>query len=238
MAAGLSDLLTPYGQSSLARLGGSRSPLIDEDHRFATLDGWLKPSWARRRLTSLDAGFTGCLGRVNRPIPASTISSMRKNYSEQLPKTMSVDSVVLDRPRSKAWRTACSLGIVDLLDSAALRGLAESATGLALNEMPGMQVLRYSPGDYTGPHNDHHPEWADTRDGFVDVHLSVSSGVAHQWLVYEHKGHFTETVSLVTSPMLSVYRLPFWHFTTPLVPRARCRGSARRWVLMASYTIA
>lgn len=234
----LAGLLSPWGRSELSRLERAKGSLIGTRRRFATLDGWVSPAWGRRCLEGLDDGFADCLARVDRPVPPSTISSMRKNYSEQLPKTMSVMSSILDRPRSKAWRAAHRLGVIEVLESPLLRRVAETVTGLSLDDRPGMQILRYGPGDYAGPHNDHHPECAGLRDGFVDVHLSVSTGMAHQWLVYERDGHFSQTVSLASSPMLSVYLLPFWHYTTPLVAKPRAGEEARRWVLLASYAIA
>ena len=53
--------------------------------------------------------------------------------------------------------------------------------------------------------------------GYLDFHLSlVGPGVAHQYLVYAKSGHFTEMVPVAESGCLTLYRLPFWHYTTPL----------------------
>jgi hypothetical protein len=35
---------------------------------------------------------------------------------------------------------------------------------------------------------------------------------------------------------IAVYQLPFWHYTTPMRARPGF-GDARRWLLLASYTI-
>src|ERR1043165_7876402 len=53
----------------------------------------------------------------------------------------------------------------------------------------GRQVICYEPGDYSGPHNDHHPEHAEIKNGFVDVHIMFSNdAVASQLLAYEERG--------------------------------------------------
>ena len=95
-------------------------------------------------------------------------------------------------------------------------------------------MLRYGPGDYAGPHNDHHPENKDARAGYIDLHVSLCApGVAHQWLVYSRAGHFSEIVSVAQPATVTAYRLPFWHYTTPLVTK---RGKdAARWVLLGTF---
>ena len=94
------------------------------------------------------------------------------------------------------------------------------------------------PGDYAGPHNDHHPQNKDARGGYIDLHLSLCSpGVAHQWLVYSRAGHFSEVVSVARAASLTAYRLPFWHYTTPLVAK-RARPDAARWVLLGTFLYA
>ena len=81
----------------------------------------------------------------------------------------------------------------------------------------GIQVLCYGQGDYAGPHTDHHPEDARAKDGYIDVHLSLTNeAVAHQWLVYARRGHFSEVTSAALKGGLTGYRLPFWYYTTPL----------------------
>ena len=93
------------------------------------------------------------------------------------------------------------------------------------------------PGDYAGPHNDHHPENKDARSGYIDLHVSLCSPeVAHQWLVYSRAGHFSEIVSVAQPATVTAYRLPFWHYTTPLVTK---RGKdAARWVLLGTFLYA
>jgi hypothetical protein len=237
--ADLAYLLTQRGRDGLARLGRSRRPVVDRTSPIALLEGWISPTRARECMDRLDSEIADYMDPMAAPIPRSSITSMRQNYTEKLPKTVHVLSAVLDRPRSHVARVARRLGVVELLNSPTLRRVGEAATGFRLDDQPGMQILLYRSGDYSGPHNDHHPESVTTRGGFVDIHISLTSeAVAHQWLVYERRGHFSEIASVSTLGMISVYFLPFWHYTTPLVAKPNQHDAARRWVLMASYTIA
>jgi hypothetical protein len=124
-----------------------------------------------------------------------------------------------------------------MMRSASFRAFAEALSGRRLAANWGLQVLRYGAGDYAGPHNDHHPENKDARSGYIDLHVSLcASGVAHQWLVYSRAGHFSEIVSVAQPATLTAYRLPFWHYTTPLVTK---RGKdAARWVLLGTFLYA
>lgn len=51
------------------------------------------------------------------------------NYGETLPKVMNNRTVILNRPRTKAYRAAKEVGLVDLLHSTSTRQLAEHLTG-------------------------------------------------------------------------------------------------------------
>ena len=78
----------------------------------------------------------------------------------------------------------------------------------------------------------HHPENPAARQGYIDLHLSLCTpGVAHQWLVYSRAGHFSEIVPVGAPATVTAYRLPFWHYTTPLVGAAK----AARWVLLGTF---
>ncbi len=97
-------------------------------------------------------------------------------------------------------------------------------------------MLRYGPGDYAGPHNDHHPENQHARAGYIDLHVSLASAaVAHQWLVYSRAGHFSEIESVAAPATVTAYRLPFWHYTTPLVAKRGRAKEAARWVLLGTF---
>ena len=91
-------------------------------------------------------------------------------------------------------------------------------------------------GDHAGPHNDHHPANPRARAGYLDIHLSLASpAVAHQWLIYARAGHFSEIVDVAGPATLAGYRLPFWHYVTPLVAKPGRARAARRWVLLGTF---
>lgn len=91
-------------------------------------------------------------------------------------------------------------------------------------------------GDYSGPHNDHHPEEPEAREGYVDMHVSLTlPGVDHQYLIYAQDGHFTQMAPVSTVGGITVYRLPFWHYTTPLLARKGKEETSRRWVLLGTF---
>src|SRR5204862_1125923 len=124
-------------------------------------------------------------------------------------------------PRETGARAARRLGLAAMLRSPSFRAFAEALAGARLAAGWGLQVLRYGPGDYAGPHTDHHPENPRARRGYIDLHLSLCSpGVEHQWLVYSRAGHFSEIASVAGRATVTAYRLPFWHYTR--------RSSARR----------
>jgi hypothetical protein len=119
-----------------------------------------------------------------------------------------------------------------MMRSASFRAFAEALAGRRLASGWGLQVLRYGPGDYAGPHNDHHPENPAAKRGYIDLHLSLCTpGVSHQWLVYSRAGHFSEITSVAAPATVTAYRLPFWHYTTPLAGTPK----AARWVLLGTF---
>jgi hypothetical protein len=59
--------------------------------------------------------------------------------------------------------------------------------------------------------------------------------VAHQYLVYARSGHFSETVPVHETGCVTVYRLPFWHYTTPLAAKPGREKDAARWVLLGTF---
>lgn len=190
----------------------------------------------RRLIKALNLHVYPCLRLVYSPIPADAIWKMRKNYGEWLPKTKRYKTALLSSRRDKAWPVAESLGIIEMLTSEQLRHFGERITGRKLQEEPGVQIICYEAGDFSGPHNDHHPEDEHLRDGYVDIHVALSEpAVKSQLLVYEGSPGLLNAVAEVGHGcMVSVYQLPFWHYTTPLIPR-RAGASARRWLLLASY---
>ncbi|MGD9885779.1 MAG: hypothetical protein AB7F22_22825 [Reyranella sp.] len=226
------DLLTRAGRRVLAGTHELCGALADPRTRFAARDDLIDRAKAGRLRRALEETLGGTLEPLEQPIPPESIFGMRRDYGETLPKTSRARTIFFDSRREAGVRAAERIGLVHLLRSASFRAFAEALAGRRLASRWGLQVLRYGPGDYAGPHNDHHPENPAARAGYIDVHLSLCSpGVAHQWLVYSRAGHFSEIVPLAAPATITAYRLPFWHYTTPLVGRPR----AARWVLLGTF---
>jgi hypothetical protein len=174
--------------------------------------------------------------RMTKPIPPEALTGMKRNYSEQLPKTMRVRTALISSNKGKSYIAAKQIGVIDLLRSDDLRRLAETATGHRLYPDPGVQIICYEAGDYSGPHNDHHPEEPHLRDGYIDVHIMLpEAGVKSQLLIYETGDGVLNRVEEVGSrAAIAIYKLPFWHYTTPL---AVSDPHGRRWLLLASFEI-
>jgi hypothetical protein len=186
----------------------------------------------------LDRRLSSHLRMLRSPIPRDIIRKLKINYSERLPKTMLLRTADLDGRSGEARRIAGSLGLIAALKSDELRQFGERVTGKKLLPDPGCQVICYEPGDYSGPHTDHHPEQREYRDGYVDIHIMLSSPrVASQLLVYERRpGILNEVEEIGRGMSIAVYQLPFWHYTTPMMARPGV-DDARRWLLLASYMV-
>jgi hypothetical protein len=149
---------------------------------------------------------------------------------------VSVRTAFIDHARARARKRAVDSGLIAMLRSPGFHALAEALSGYPLRKKWGLQALCYLPGDYSGPHNDHHPDEPLGRDGYTDLHLTFcTDGVAQQLLVYERHHHLSQVQDVVTSGGVTCYRLPFWHYTTPLVARPRAEARARRWVLLGTF---
>lgn len=233
------DLLTPAGRRILGGKAEICGALADPRRRFLALDGMIAKSKAEALRRVLEIELLPLLSPMNDPIPPETIWEMEHDYEEWLPKTVRAKTAYLERKRDAASRRAQELGIIDLLSSESLAVFAEHLAGRKLDRKNGQQVLCYGPGDYAGPHNDHHPENKRAAGGYLDLHLSLcSKAVDHQYLVYAKGGHFTEMVPVAGLGFLTIYRLPFWHYTTPLQAKPGKADAARRWVLLATYLYA
>jgi len=217
------DLLTRAGKRVLAGTAEVCGALADPRRRFVALSGMVDKAKAERLRGTLEREMSALLTDLDQPIPPETIWEMRRDYGELLPKTSRARTIFFDSRREAGVTAAERIGLVQMMRSPSFRAFAEALAGRRLRTGWGLQVLRYGPGDYAGPHNDHHPENPDARAGYLDLHLSLCTpGVAHQWLVYSRAGHFSEIVSVAEPATVTAYRLPFWHYTTPLVggPRA------------------
>jgi hypothetical protein len=231
------DLLTRAGKRVLA---GSApdicGALADPRRRFIVLSDMVAKAKAERLRRVLEREMAAELTDLDQPIPPETIWDMKRNYDDWLPKSVRCRTAYLENRRGAAWRRAKELGFVDLLSSQSMIAFGEAALGRKLDPKGGQQILRYGPGDYSGPHTDHTPEIKRAAKGYLDFHLSlVGPGVAHQYLVYARSGHFTEMVPVMESGCLTLYRLPFWHYTTPLQARPKQEHKAARWVLLGTF---
>jgi len=229
------DLLSASGKRVLAGTHALCGALANPRTRFLARGDLLDRTKVERVRRVLEGSLADQLELLARPIPPETISGMRRDYSEQLPKTSRARTIYFESRREPGVKAAERIGLVRLMRSASFRAFAEALAGRKLASGWGLQVLRYGPGDYAGPHNDHHPENKDARSGYIDLHVSLCSpGVAHQWLVYSRAGHFSEIVSVARPASVTAYRLPFWHYTTPLAARPG-RADAARWVLLGTF---
>ena len=234
------DLLTPAGRRVLAgRDTAICGALADPRRRFIALDGMVATRHAENLRRVLDAQMLSHLTRMEAPIPPESIWEMQQDYEECLPKTARVMTAYLENRRGKAMAMAREIGLIDLLTSESFIAFAEAVAGRKLDPKGGQQVLCYGPGDYAGPHNDHHPENQRAAQGYLDIHLSLANrAVQHQYLVYAKAGHFTEIVPVHSLGGMTIYRLPFWHYTTPLVAQPAKEKQARRWLLLGTFLFA
>ena len=90
---------------------------------------------------------------------------MRHDYGELLPKTSRARTIYFESRREPGVKAAERIGLARMMRSASFRAFAEALAGRRLAASWGLQVLRYGPGDYAGPHNDHHPENKAARGG-------------------------------------------------------------------------
>lgn len=238
--AEFADCLSPRGRRFLDGLGidaaRNAGVLADPRRRFSSLAGLIDRQWLMAMRALLELRLAPHLSVMADPIPPETIWAQTQDYADQLPKTMRVRTAYLEQ-RGAAYDIAADIGLLDFLGSASLRRLAETVVGHDLRADSGAQVLRYGPGDYAGPHHDHHPENPAARLGYIDLHLNLCGpGLRRQLLVYAQRGHLTESVDVTRNGLVNIYRLPFWHYVTPLEARpAANEKDASRWVLLATY---
>ena len=235
--AEFADLLTRKGRRVLeGRDGATRAALADPARPFVALNGLIAADKADAAWRLLDRALGSHLTLLSQPIPPESITGQTRNYEERLRKTARVMTAYLERRRSRAWAASERIGLIAMTGGASYRQFVETIAGRRTEAEFGRQVLCYRPGDYAGPHTDHHHEDARAAGGYVDMHVSfVGAGVARQSLVYARAGHFTEEVDVARPGCVTVYRLPFWHYTTPLQARATAVATARRYVVLGTF---
>lgn len=232
-----SDMLTAAGRRVLDGRSALCGALANPRRRFLAETGLVSERQARAAVRLLNRSLYGCLELLEQPIPPESIWEMTKNYGELLPKTVRVRTAYLERRRERAFGRAEEIGLIAMLRSESFAALAAALVGRKLRRRWGIQLLCYGPGDYSGPHNDHHPQEPAARQGYLDLHVSLSGrGVGQQFLVYAVQGHFSRIADVATAGGVTAYRLPFWHYTTPLVARPGAAAeAARRWVLLGTF---
>lgn len=235
LPAEFEDLLNRQGRRVLAGTHEVCGALADPRRRFLMRDDLLDRAKTAKVRSVLEAALGDTLEALDRPIPPESIWDMRRDYGELLPKTTRSRTIFFDSRREPGVKAAEKIGLARMMRSESFRAFAAMLAGRKLASGWGTQVLRYGPGDYAGPHNDHHPENRKAKRGYIDLHLSLCTpGVEHQWLVYSRAGHFSEIVSVAAPATITAYRLPFWHYTTPLVGTAK----AARWVMLGTFLFA
>ncbi|MGV3620781.1 MAG: hypothetical protein ACO1OB_08185 [Archangium sp.] len=227
------DLLTKTGKQVLAGKHAKYSgSLATGRSRFVSAQGLLDAKKSKALAKLLDDRLSERLMPMEQEIPRSATWGMKVAYREKLPKTVRVQTAMLDEDESPALARAKDLGLITMLRSKSFHAFAEALSGYPLRKQWGLQTLCYRPGDYSGPHNDHHPDEPLGAQGYTDLHLTLcNDGVEHQWIVYEKKSHLSEIESIATVGGVTCYRLPFWHYTTPMVGTP----NARRWVLLGTF---
>jgi len=233
----LDDLLNARGRRLLADppqfealAARRRTPLV-------FFEGVIDRDVARDCVRLLDDALHPLMRRMEVAIPRESVLDMEANYTERLSKTVRVRTATFNSRRSKVLDAARQIGLAQMMTSASFHRAAQAVTRAPLGTViGGRQVICYQSGDYSGPHNDHHPEDDGTRNGFVDLHVMFSNdAVAQQLLVYEQRGYFSSAHEVSGKPSIAIYKLPFWHYTTPLVPRRGHESRARRWLLLGSF---
>ena len=226
------DLLSRAGRRVLAGRHPLCGALANPRTRFLAAEDLLDRAKVARVRRTLEAELPDVLEPIEKPIPPDTIFEMKQDYAELLPKSSRARTIYFESRREPGVKAAERIGLARMMRSQSFRAFAEALAGRELASGWGLQVLRYGPGDYAGPHNDHHPENGKAKGGYIDLHLSLCTpGVEHQWLVYSRAGHFSEIVSVASPLTVTAYRLPFWHYTTPLVGTPK----AGRWVLLGTF---
>jgi hypothetical protein len=183
--AEFADLLTPKGRRVLSRGPARTDPLI-------YLHGMIAKDAALAAHALLERALRPLLAPMERAIPPESITRQTRNHQERLIKTVRNRTAYLASRRSKSWQAAERIGLIGFLCSESLRRFAERITGAALDPKSGQQAIRYGPGDYAGPHTDHHPEEPRAAGGYLDLHISLTSPeVRHQYLVWAEGGHLS-----------------------------------------------
>ena len=217
------DLLNGNGRRVLAGTHALCGALADPRTRFLARGDLVGPAEG----SAAAARPGGIAGRqlepIERPIPPESIFGMRHDYARAAAQDQRARAPSTSRAgASPASKNAERIGLVRLMRSASFRAFAEALAGRALAAGWGLQVAALRPGRLR--RSAQRPPSRESRTraaGYVDLHLSLCSpGVAHQWLVYSRARPFQrDRLRGGAGHRSTAYRLPFWHYTTPLVAK-------------------
>ncbi len=126
--------------------------------RFIGAEGLLDATKSRALATLLDQSLGDRLMLMEQKIPHAATWKMKVAYKEKLPKTVKVRTAMLDDAKSPARKRAEEIGLIGMLRSKSFHAFAEALSGYPLRKQWGLQTLCHWPHDYSGPHNDHHPD--------------------------------------------------------------------------------
>ena len=226
----LSEILTPLGRELLEGCGEAAGVL--QRVPFYASSALIEPAFARAAAGILQRAFGDILWELNVGLPSAK-SSPKANF-DTLPKVARMLSTPHDaQVGDDTWKRAEGCGLIAMLGSPSYVRFVAALCGHPVDGPAGMQAFCFRPGDYAGPHTDHHPDDPGTRDGYTDVHLTFcSEGVEQQYLVYANGRHFSKMVDLSRSGTVTAYRLPIWHYTTPM----QGAEGARRWLVLGTFT--
>jgi len=235
--AEFADLLNARGREILADAPQLEALIARKQTPILLFEGVIDRGLAAECVRLLDDALYPRLRPMHTPIPRTALRGMKKNYSEELRKTARVRTATFNSKASKGLDGAKEIGLDVMMKSKSFRAFAQAVTRHPLREdYWARQVICYESGDYSGPHNDHHPERPEARNGFIDFHVMFANdAAAHQLLVYEENGYLSAAREVTREPAIAVYRLPFWHYTTPLMGRDGAGGKPRRWLLLGSF---
>lgn len=231
------ELLTPIGRRAMdGRVPKFNSMLASKKTPFALLTGLIDREKAQACVRLLDRHLYDLLSVESTPIDPRSVTSVKKNYGESLPKVMRFKTAFLSKRSAKSYVAAEKAGFLEMLRSESFTAFAQALTGYRLSSPPNLQILCYEHGDYVGPHNDHFPEEDPQCRGYIDVHVTLSNrAVAHQYLIYEKNRHLSQMVDVNLEGSISIYKLPFWHQVTPLAGKPGREAEARRWLLIGTF---
>jgi hypothetical protein len=223
----LEDLLSARGRRVLSGRDPHAKDALARG-AFYTATGLIHARWARDGAALLQRAFGDLMVDLERSLP-NPFSSVATGM-ELLPK---VCRMLTSPTTAEAFTRAQDCGLYALMKSDSYRAFAQVLAGRPVRGPDHLQVLAYRAGDYAGPHTDNHPHAPTVRHGYTDLHLTFCTpGVEEQLLVYQRDGHLTEVASLAASGAVTAYRLPFWHYTTPLQVR---RTAAQRWLVLGTF---